>query len=313
MNHPPPLNGLVAFAAILRHGSFTEAARALGLTQSAISYRIQLLETWYGQRLFRRRNPGLDLTPAGRALQGDAQGLLDAIERLHPRHRLRPLRIALGGALSAWWLARRLPGFAEAHPGAAVETIVVGSQDEARSVDADLRLLWLPAGEAQNTAQQRVIVREQVFPVCHPSLLAGRLALADARQVANLPLIHKGRPDRQGREWNWPSWIGEARAARQARVQFDELGSSLAAAAGGAGVALARSLLVADALAEGRLARVLPERFDRPSSNVHVARWDPGARDRHPAARRFVDWLQAAAIDAVRQPVAPRRDRLAAG
>ncbi|MFX8554450.1 LysR substrate-binding domain-containing protein, partial [Acinetobacter baumannii] len=56
---------------------------------------------------------------------------------------------------------------------------------------------------------------------------------------------------------------------------FDDIDTALSAAAEGAGVALGRSLLVHDALADGRLVRVLPQVFDLPSSKVHVAAWRP--------------------------------------
>jgi DNA-binding transcriptional LysR family regulator len=67
-----------------------------------------------------------------------------------------------------------------------------------------------------------------------------------------------------------------------------------AAALEGAGVVLARSLLVHDALADGRLVRVLPARWDMPSSKAHVVRW-PAALGADRRVRTFVDWISAEA------------------
>ncbi|HET7656264.1 MAG TPA: LysR family transcriptional regulator, partial [Luteimonas sp.] len=50
----PPLAALTAFESAARLGSFTEAARELSLTQSAISRQVKLLEGHVGQRLFDR-------------------------------------------------------------------------------------------------------------------------------------------------------------------------------------------------------------------------------------------------------------------
>ena len=64
----PPLAGLLAFEAALRHGSMTVAADELGLTQSAVSHRIRALEDFFGIRLLERLNPGLRATEAGALL-----------------------------------------------------------------------------------------------------------------------------------------------------------------------------------------------------------------------------------------------------
>jgi LysR family glycine cleavage system transcriptional activator len=64
------------------------------------------------------------------------------------------------------------------------------------------------------------------------------------------------------------------------------------AAIQGAGVMLARSLIVHDALADGRLARVLPSFWDMPSSKAHIARW-PGALRTDQRVQRFTAWLAA--------------------
>src|SRR5947207_3760592 len=64
----PPLTALRAFEAAARHMSFKAAADELGLTPTAISHQIRLLETLVGEALFRRRPRPLILTSAGEAL-----------------------------------------------------------------------------------------------------------------------------------------------------------------------------------------------------------------------------------------------------
>ena len=65
--HLPYLNGLRAFEAASRCGSFTAAAAELHVTQAAVSQRVQLLEGRLGFALFRRRANRLELTDQGRA------------------------------------------------------------------------------------------------------------------------------------------------------------------------------------------------------------------------------------------------------
>ncbi len=59
---------LLAFATLARVGSFTQAARELSLTQSAVSHAIKALERDLGCRLFDRIGRTVNITPAGRQL-----------------------------------------------------------------------------------------------------------------------------------------------------------------------------------------------------------------------------------------------------
>lgn len=61
----PPLQTLIAFEAVMRHGSSTRAASELHLTRSAISRQVAPLEEFLGRALFRREHKRIHLTVAG--------------------------------------------------------------------------------------------------------------------------------------------------------------------------------------------------------------------------------------------------------
>jgi hypothetical protein len=65
---------LETFAEAAESGSFTAAARALGLTQAAVSQRVQALERDLGVALFHRQGGRASLTDAGRQLTGGPRG-----------------------------------------------------------------------------------------------------------------------------------------------------------------------------------------------------------------------------------------------
>jgi LysR family glycine cleavage system transcriptional activator len=123
-------------------------------------------------------------------------------------------------------------------------------------------------------------------------LLPGGRPLADPAGLAGLPLLHKGIAGRSsGAEWSWPAWFERLGiGAAPAGLRFGTIGTALAAALQGAGVALGRSLLVHDALAEGRLVRVLSPDWDLSSGKAHVVRW-PGALTGDERVRAFARWL----------------------
>ena len=78
----PSLNGLRAFEAAGRHGSFTAAATELNVTQTAVSRMVRLLEQRLGFALFRRRANALELTVQGQALLTGLTDSFDSIARI---------------------------------------------------------------------------------------------------------------------------------------------------------------------------------------------------------------------------------------
>jgi len=68
----PSLNGLRAFEAAGRHGSFTAAANELNVTQTAVSRMVRLLEQRLGFALFRRHANTLELTAQGQTFLADS-------------------------------------------------------------------------------------------------------------------------------------------------------------------------------------------------------------------------------------------------
>ena len=305
MRRLPPFAPLVAFEAVVRLGSFTRAAAELGLTQSAVSHRVRGLERHLGSALIERLNPGLRVTPAGAALMPRLTEALELLAGIDARatgsRGVPPLRLGVGAALATWWLARRLPLLRARAPGIAIELVPFENADEADRADVDLRVLWVGAAEAGETKTQRPLFRETVFPVCRPSLLPAGRAVASPAALRALPLIHKGSADDgSGEEWRWSSWLGGGRghATPAPALRVREIGQALAAAVEGGGVALGRSLLVHDAIADGRLVRALPVERRMICGKVHVARWSRALiGDRRVAT--VVGWLAAEAERAV--------------
>jgi LysR family glycine cleavage system transcriptional activator len=297
----PPFDGLVAFEAAARQRSMTLAAGELRLTQSAISHRLKKLEAFVGAPLLNRTGAGLSPTGAGLSLLEDIGKLLDDMADLRARSRaaVRPpiLKIGVGASLSHFWLVRRLPRFTAANPYIGLELVVVESEAHARAADVDVLVLWTQKAGARATSTQRLLFSERVFPVAAPHFLPRGRSLSRPSGLADLPIIHKGPVGRNdGAEWSWPVWF--ERLGSMARVpeamRFSSMSLALAAAIEGAGAVLARSLLVHDALAERKLCRVLPSKWDMPSSKAHFVRWRTvlGGEKR---VTRFVDWISGEA------------------
>ncbi|MGE8131846.1 LysR substrate-binding domain-containing protein [Methylobacterium sp. NPDC080182] len=298
----PPFDALVAFEAVLRHGSMTLAAAELGVTQSAVSHRLRRLEAFVGTPLLRRLHPGLQPTAAGLALAEGFAEVLAGMASLRTRCRAATgperLQVGVGSAVAQYWLVRRLPAFMEAHPDTDVELVLLPNCDAVRAASLDVRLLWLPVTEARASSTRCLLPRETVFPVCRTDLLSREVARGDLTALLRLPLLHKGQDAGLGAasEWAWRTWferLGYTVPVPRG-LRLDDIGPAIGSAIEGAGAALVRSLLCADALAEGRLSRVLPPEWDMPSAKVQVATWS-AAQIGNARVRAFVRWVVEAA------------------
>jgi LysR family glycine cleavage system transcriptional activator len=129
--------------------------------------------------------------------------------------------------------------------------------------------------------------------------------------LSRVPLLHKHSPG-QGEEWSWPAWLARLKLKDKPKeaLRFTSIGPAIAAAMAGSGAVLARSMLVRDALTDGRLVRLLPARYDRRSTKVHVARWSAPLAD-DARVRAFASWLVAAAQDTGREAANGKRARAA--
>ncbi len=118
-----PLNALRVFEAVARLGSFTRAGEELGMTQTAVSYQVKLLEENIGEPLFLRRPRQISLTDAGTRL---APKVTEAFAMLSDA--MASVREAVEETLiihstptfASQWLARNLGSFQLRHPNIAV-------------------------------------------------------------------------------------------------------------------------------------------------------------------------------------------------
>lgn len=245
----PSLNALRAFEAAARHGGYVGAARELHVTPAAIGTQVKGLEAWLGRPLFHRLPNGLVLTPEGRAalpaLSAAFDALNGAVRGMRSIGRPRSLTLAALPCIAQLWLAPRLPALQAAFD----LDVTILTRDEQPDYARDLVDLGLYVGEAAPAGCTSVVLaRDDLYPVCTPALAAG---LRRPDDLAGATLLHDS-------VWrgDWPRWLaahgpGALRPAREAAFSLYSL--ALDAALAGSGVLIGHSVLVAGALADGRL------------------------------------------------------------
>ncbi len=132
MMDPPNLDQLRSFLAIVEAGSFSGAARRLGVLQSTTSQRISRLEATVGRPLLERDTHHVALTPDGQALVGFARSVVDANDRLcgffSPTGQRTRLRLGVSEDFTLLALADVLRGFSALH-GTVDLQLTVGLSD----------------------------------------------------------------------------------------------------------------------------------------------------------------------------------------
>lgn len=118
---------LRVLVAVAEAGTFSAAARRLGLAQGTVSETVLDLERRLGTRVFRRGGQRVALTAAGEALLARARPILAAVEEAEAAvssvraREIKRVRLAVNESVAAYLLAPRLPAFHAAVPGAELE------------------------------------------------------------------------------------------------------------------------------------------------------------------------------------------------
>jgi LysR family transcriptional regulator, glycine cleavage system transcriptional activator len=242
--------------------SFREAAAELGVTPTAISHQIRLLEDVCGQPLFRRRPRPLVLTGAGERLFPVVRNGLDAfvaaIASISGRAEQRPLRVTSPNAFASRWLVPRLPQWRKAHPKVALEIIGTDSVLDLRASDADVAIRYARSMPTDLIAQE--IFRDSFFPMCSPKLLA-KSGITRAAELLQYPLIHFDWMNRDPQAPTWSRWLATARSIdpdlpnidKSWDLSFREELHAIDAVVAGQGIAICSDIVVGRELRAGAL------------------------------------------------------------
>jgi LysR family transcriptional regulator, glycine cleavage system transcriptional activator len=242
------LNGIKAFEAAARSGSFAGAGAELNVSAAAVSRMVHLLEQRLGVALFERKANRLAMTAAGRAYQNGLTPIFDALASLTAQvtapSSLRVLTIGVGPTFAMRWLIPRLAEFRLEEPDIDVRITTGG----AAAPFADDWSCGIKLGDGKWPG----LVAEPLFaadllPVCTPRLAAQLKRPADLRGPSLLRVAHAAE--------DWPLWLKAAGVARvTARgTEFQYYGQALQAAVDGLGVAMGIRPYIDDDLAAGRL------------------------------------------------------------
>ncbi len=194
------LEQLRIFVAVAERQHVTAAARALNLTQSAVSNAIAALEQRHAIRLFDRIGRGIALNEAGRAFLTEARAVLARTQAaeaaLADMGALRRGRLAIFASqtIAGYWLPRRLVAFHARHPGIELDVSIGNSREAARAVLDGAAELGFVEGEVEEPAlEQEVVGADQLVLVLPPGCSRARQARLRPDDLREMPWVLRER------------------------------------------------------------------------------------------------------------------------
>lgn len=247
-----PLNALRVFEAVARCGSFTKAGAELGMTQTAVSYQIKLLEDHLERAVFVREARGISLTATGELLiqkVTEAFSLLSEAIADAKQEAEGVLEIRSTPTFASHWLARHIGSFQLSHPGLAVRILRVEKPVDFRTDNADVAI-W--RGDIPPADMEAIeLFRIHFAPMLSPKLAASIGGVHTPADLLKLPLIVGGGT------W-WQAWfktmgIENPESDMTSIDTFGALDLEGNAAIAGNGVALLSPFFHREELESGRL------------------------------------------------------------
>jgi len=286
------LSEMEAFVAVVDQGGFTDAARRLNLSKSAISKHVAALEERLAVRLLNRTTRRVSPTEIGLAFYDRAIAVLkDANEademvtamQSDPRGQLR---ISAPVSFGMRHLMPVITEFLATYPSVSINVVFEDRFTElvAEGYDAALRI-----GQLEDSSlRKRTLATAQIVLVASPEYLAKHGTPKTIDDLSDHTLLHYSLTT-SGNVWRLVSPTGEERQVRVGvRLTANNGDALMLAAEQGLGIAYTPSFILCDAMKSGRLVQVLS---DLPAREIGIHLVYPEGRYLQPKLRVLIDFL----------------------
>ena len=286
------LTEMEAFVGVVDHGGFTDAARKMGLSKSAVSKHVSALEARLAVRLLNRTTRRVSPTEVGLAYYDRARAVLAEAEEadsMVTAMQATPkgaLRISAPVSFGVTQVAPAVAAFLAAYPEVDVNMELEDRFVEllAEGFDVAIRIGNL----ADSSLKARKLATTRTILGAAPSYLAAAGAPETLDDLNRHRLLHYSQLS-SGNSWRLKAPGGAERQIRVGgRLTVNNGEALMCAAEAGLGIAQIPSFMLGDALERGRLVEVLP---DRPPDILGIYAVHPQGRFPQPKLRVFIDFM----------------------
>lgn len=286
------LTEMEAFATVVDQGGFTDAARKLGISKSAVSKHVSSLETRLGARLLNRTTRRVSPTEIGLAYYDRARRVLndageaDALVTSMQSAPSGLLRVSVATDFGVNHLSPVLGEFLHSYPDITVNMILNNRYVELISEGFDMAIR---VGDLEDSSlRARKLTETHKRMIAAPSYFEEHGRPEKIDDLNDHKLLHYSN-QASGNVWRITAPSGEKRQVRTAgSLTVNDGQSLLNAAIGGLGIAYLPSFLYADAMREGLLVDAIPE---LPVDLLGIYAVYPPGRYTQPKVRAFIDFL----------------------
>lgn len=249
------LRGMAVFASVVRHGSFSGAAKELGITTSAVSQQIRSLETDLGVSLLHRSTRKLSLTEAGESLYNAATQMVKAAEQgrdsvIQLKDELSgSLRIATMPELAKAYLLPALADWLVEHDNLSLNII---SRDNLDMIEDRVDVALLLSESSQGIALKSV----EQFLVASPEYLKTHGDVENPKALSSQTVILCGEKPTENIEFRDNN--GKQTIRINSRLITNNHAIALNLAAEGYGITKTNEVDAKALLESGKLVKVLP-------------------------------------------------------
>ena len=258
------LRGMAVFASVVRHGSFSGAAKELGITTSAVSQQIRSLENDLGVVLLHRSTRKLSLTEAGASFYESAKDVVAAAEQGRIRvNQLRDelagnLRIATTPEIAVNHLLPALSSWMAAHDDLTIHFEADNQYVDLIEERIDIALRMTPAHNDTSVSMTPLTEVRQLL-VASPDYLRQSGKITDPKALSELQIIGISLlKDPMQLDLTSVEGGKKTRVKLNSRIQTNNVMMATTLAKEGHGVVRLMSLDVQKELANGDLVEVLP-------------------------------------------------------
>jgi len=286
------LNDLHLFVQAVDSGSFTAAARHLGIPKSTVSKRVAELEGRLGVRLIQRTSRSFALTELGREFFQHAQASIieaEMAEGIVRRHLAEPagsVRLTASVPTAQFTLTEHLPALAARYPKLRLSVHVTDRFVDIVQEGFDIALRSHRGPLPDSALVQRKLASHPFLILASPDYISTHGQPRRPEELAEHATIMTSLTENQWRLYT--DHGDEALVSLQSVMAADEPYVLMETAAAGLGITCLPTSVCRKALADGRLVRVLPEWT---AGSIETTILMPHRRGQLPAVRAVVDFL----------------------
>ena len=288
------LNDMALFAAVVKHQGFTAAGRALGVSKSLLSRRVEALESRLGVRLLQRTSRHFSVTLVGERYAAECQKLLEQAQSAQQviddlQHSPRGLlRISAPVMMAETVIAPLMKTFLTRYPEITLELLAINRAVDLLEENFDVMIRSHNEPLEDSGLHRKPLGTLRYVLVASPAFIAALPSPPSVEQLSALPTLVRKTP------WAGEQWElvhpqeGPRRITLTPRMVSNNLLVLCQAAADGLGIALLPEIACAQRIVQGELQHLLPEWHTPPSS---VSALYASHKGQSPALRVFLDFL----------------------